>query len=486
MRETSLVQLEEYFNSKPYREHSMQKPYFPKTFYAAPGQTHRSVGSQNPSFVAYQELLGGQKDPVCLDRIAYKLRMKSDLNIDTLRETHVRRHSRRPRLPQQQTTHLNPSHHNGHDAISSYPSSIATKSTYPRQPTSVTVSTNTMKTMTADDLNGIEGSAVRVGTIDDLIKQFRRAEFRIDRRAGDVIENSSTQLSSEVSHHERIPAGKSHNHQERPLKQPQALTEYRFNAPTFPSTPTQPYREPSVHPGLIYQYRTRERSHHSDLPSLQNRTIITSEPTQRPNSLIIEDRSPSSNNHRDKRIQDSRDKTLTKTEKQVRVCSKLNIVDPFNSSFEQFDSNLPQIHQTNFEYQQQQQQQSQQQMPLVNYLFPPVRPFGYFTKKTSTNDDSQQSPPTPPPVLRRRKRANGKKRQNKLANISTGSLEKFVHEENFDDDESHVLNETVQSMLSITEFEDRTHNTLVDVQLNNPGSMDITLENPDESLTLEN
>ena len=471
LRESSLVQLEQYLNSNPYREYSMHKPYFPKTYLSVP-QSHRSLGQPNPSLTAYQELMDVHKDPIALDRLAYKLRMKSDLNIDTLRETHARRRHRHhhPHTMRHQTV----ANSNTSDTLSSVPASVSTK-TYGRQPTAITMSTNITKTLNNDDLTGIEGNAVRVGTIDDLIKQFRRAEFRLVRRPAEYLDNASTQLSSDLSTNDRTVLGRPHYHQERPVKHPQALTEYRFNAPTFPSTPTQPCRDPSFHQGLIYQYRTRERIHQPDLPLLPNRPLITSEPhRQRMNSLVIQDRQPASMGSRDKRIQELREKSLMRTEKQVCVCNKLTIVDPFNSNGEHSQpANFPQLHPA----------PAHQPPPSVQYFFPPVRPFGYFTKKPAANaDDSHQGVWTPPPALQRKKLRAKKKKVGKLSKNSLDSLDKIAHDETLNDDEdSQIFNDTIQSMISLNDLDEEPHNTTIDVHLNLNDTLITAVDDQDES-----
>ena len=451
LSESSLVRLEHYLNSNPYREYAMNKPYFPKTSHPNT-YSNRSIPQQAP-VLAFHELMDNQKNSLTLDRLAYKLRMKSDLNIDTLRETHVRRrrhHRHQHKHPQQ-----NPINANISDSLSSIPPSTSTK-TFTRQPTSITMSTNTMKTLIADDLNGIEGNAVHVGTLDDLIKQFRRAEFRLVRRPADYLDSASTYLSSNVSTNDRTLTTKSRQHHERPIKQPQALTEYRFNAPTIPSTPSRMHRDPTTHQGLIYHYRTRERSNNTDLPLLHQRSINTPEQhRQRYNSLIIEERQPTAMSSHDKRIQELREKSLMRTEKQLCVCNKLTIVDPFNSSFEQTESSFPQLHHS-------------QQQPSTNYIFPPVRPFGYFTKKTTSTDDTQQLPWSPPPI---KKKYGTKKKHNKTMKNSLDSLDKIGNVEiNDDDDSSQLFNDTIKSMVSLTDFEDDVHNTTLNVDLNIAGA----------------
>ncbi|CAF2430151.1 unnamed protein product [Rotaria sp. Silwood2] len=447
LSESSLLRLEQYLNSNPYREYSMSKPYFPKTSQPAAAHSNRLIPEQQSSILAFHELMDNQKNVLTLDRLAYKLRMKSDLNIDTLREKHIRRRHHRH---QQRNYHHQQIHHNHHanpnlnDTLSSMPSSTSTK-TLTRQPTSITTSTNTMKTIVSDDLSGIEGNSIRVGTLDDLIKQFRRAEFRLVRRPADYLDSASTYISSNISTNDRTIITKSHHqHHARPIKQPQALTEYRFNAPTFPTTPSRTYREPTMHQGLIYQYRTRERIHNNDLPLLNQRSINSPEQSRpRLNSLIVQERQPTAMSSHDRRIQELREKTLMRTEKQLCVCNKLTIVDPFNSSAEQIESTLPQLHQS-------------QHQPATNYIFPPVRPFGYFTKKATTTDDMQQLSWSPPPP-RIKKKHDTKKKHHKVLKKSLDSLDKIGNDE---DNDSQILNDTIKSMVSLTDIDDEINDTM--------------------------
>jgi hypothetical protein len=454
----------------------MNKPYVPKVSQTSI-HSNRLIPQKQSSTLAFHELMDNQKNSLTLDRLAYKLRMKSDLNIDTLRETHIRRryhhhHHQHYHPPQQtQQNHINS---NISEALSSIPPSTSTK-TFLRQPTAITMSTNTMKTFINEDLNGIEGNAVRVGTLDDLIKQFRRAEFRLVRRPADYLDSSSTYLSSNVSTNDRTLTTKSHQpqqqqqQQERPIKQPQALTEYRFNAPTFPTTPSRTTRDPLFHQGLIYQYRTRERIPNTDLPLLNSRPISSPEQTRpRLNSLIIHERQPTAMSSHDKRIQELREKSLMRTEKQLCVCNKLTIVDPFNSNSDQIDPTLSQF------------QQSQQQVPSANYIFPPVRPFGYLTKKST--DDTQQLSWSQPFPQRIKKKNGTKKKRNKTSKNSLDSLDKIdLIEINDEDDNSLIYNDTIPSMISLTELDDDRHNTTINVDLNLAGAVIPNTNEQDES-----
>lgn len=463
LSESSLLRLEQYLSSNFYRDYFVSKPHFPKSSNQLP-HSNRIMPDQQSAYFAYHELMDNQKDSATLDRLAYKLRMKSDLNIDTLRETHARR--RRHRHPHNSNYHHNQQHNlnsNMNESLNSITGSLSTKM-YTRQPTAITTSSNTMKTMVSEDLNGIEGNSIRVGTLDDLIKQFRRAEFRLVRRPADYLDSASTFLSSNVSTTDRTVPAKPKRRQERRIKQPQALTEYQFNIPTIPTTPSKLHREPTVHQGLVYQYRTRERNNPTDLPLLTQRLVSTPEQgRQRYNSIIIQERQSTAMSSHEKRIQELREKTLMRTEKQVCVCNKLNIVDPFNTPLEQNDSNLPQLSHTH-------QHQQQQQQPAANYIFPPVRPFGYFTKKSTTNDDTQSSSWVPPPPPRMKKKRGMKKKRHKMSKDSLDSLDKLDLNETHDDtDNSQILNDTVKSMVSLTDIDDdlnTTAHTIANIDLN--------------------
>jgi len=479
LSESSLLRLEQYLNSNPYREYTMNKPYVPKVSQTSI-HSNRLIPQKQSSILAFHELMDNQKNSLTLDRLAYKLRMKSDLNIDTLRETHIRRryhhhHHQHYHPPQQtQQNHINS---NISETLSTIPPSTSTK-TFLRQPTAITMSTNTMKTFIGEDLNGVEGNAVRVGTLNDLIKQFRRAEFRLVRRPADYLDSSSTYLSSNVSTNDRTLTTKSHQpqqqqQQERPIKQPQALTEYRFNAPTFPTTPSRTTRDPLFHQGLIYQYRTRERIPNTDLPLLNSRPISSPEQTRpRLNSLIIHERQPTAMSSHDKRIQELREKSLMRTEKQLCVCNKLTIVDPFNSNSEQSELSLSQ-------YQQSQRQTS------ANYIFPPIRPFGYLTKKSTTNNDDAQLSWDQSLPSHIKKKQGTKKKGRKISKQSLDSLDKIgINETNDDDDNSQICNDMIKSMVSLTDLDDdeiqNTTNTRINLDLNLPDAFTENADDQDE------
>ncbi|CAF3451158.1 unnamed protein product [Rotaria socialis] len=177
----------------------------------------------------------------------------------------------------------------------------------------------------------------------------------------------------------------------------------------------------------------------------------------------------------DKRVQELREKSLMRTEKQLCVCNKLTIVDPFNNSFEQNEASLPHLQQQHHHH------HSQQQQPAANYIFPPVRPFGYFTKKsTTTNDDAQQSAWSPPPPLRIRKKPDQKKRQRKMSKNSSDSFDKIDRiEGNDDNNNSQLFNDTVKSMVSLTDIDDELNNTINSVIHIDINRSDLIVENVD-------
>jgi len=265
MSDSYLFQFEKYLDSNPYREYVMNRPYVRLSAHS--NRLHK------PSSIVFQQFINNQKNPLILDRIAYKLRIKSDLNVDTQREPlrHEHYHTNSP----------------VNDSIN-LPTRAATTKTYLRQPTAATRTTNSMKTVVTDEFNGIEGNAVRVGTLNDLIRHFHQEEIRLIHRPTDDLDNlSNCTTNNRLMKERKTPAFAS----KRILKRPQTLTEYRFKIP----------------PSLRTEYRTRL----TDQYSLKQQSI-------------------------DKLIQKSRAKTSFHTEKQI---SKLTIIDPFN-----FEGQVPSSH----------------------------------------------------------------------------------------------------------------------------------------------
>ncbi|CAF1402678.1 unnamed protein product [Adineta ricciae] len=386
LSEESLVRFEQYLSTNPYREYSMNKPYFPRTSQFLLHST-RQIPQQQSSMLAFHQSLNNSKNSSTLDRIAYKLRMKSDLNIDTLRETDARR--RRQQRNQQHTPSQNYLNLEASDITSSiFPSTTTTTTkTLPRQPPSTTMPAETMKTLANEDLNGIEGNAVRVGTIDDLVKRFRPVDYQVAHPPIDFIESPSPYDSTNVLKHNRTAEIKSHSHhqQERIIKEPQALTEYRFKTPTLPSISRRMRRESINRQGKYSQPRTRDQYTNTDNPtdaSLSNQCPLNSPDThrQRMNISTNQPQQSSEINLYNKRVQESRDKSLMRTEKQLCVCNKLTIIDPFTSNTDRMDTVIDQFH----------HQQIPTTTTTTNYIFPPVRPFGYFTKK-SLSEEMQQT-----------------------------------------------------------------------------------------------
>jgi hypothetical protein len=418
--------------------------------------------------VAFHQLMDSSKNSLTLDRLSYKLRMKSDLNIDTLRETDIRR--RRHHRPQLYPLQQNQMNLEVSDISSSALPSTLTK-TYTPQNASMTLSTDVMKTLINDDLNGVEGNAVRVGTLDDIMKRFRRAEFHIIPRPTDYLDSPSTCVSSNLSRNERPIKTKSHHQQqERPLKQPQALTEYRFKTPTLPTLSTRIYRESTNPQALLYQYKTKERNNkNTDLALLHQCPLNSPEPHRpRLNSLTIHEQQPIEMSFHDKRIQESREKILMRTEKQLCVCNKLTIGDPFNSNADHAETTISQLHQS---------QQQQPSPPSVNYIFPPVRPFGYFTRKPTT-DDTHQSTGSITLSPRLKKKPVIKKKPNKLSNNGLDLLDKIATIERNDD--LQMSNERIKSTDSLSDFYGGIHNTTLDVDFNLAGTLIQDTDEEDE------
>lgn len=352
MNETSYYQLEKYLNTNPYREYAMNKPYIPKPI----SISSRTNQQQNKSsFITFHPLIINQKDSPTLDRNTYKLRMKSNLNVDTLREQIPHR------LPRRHYYHR-PNHTNVivNDKFSSIIPSASTKA-FTRQPTAVT--RTTMKTT----VTGIEGNAVRVATLHDLIDQFHDPTESSD--------NASTSVSTKPVINGRSTPKPS----ERIIKQPQALTEYHFNAPS--------------------SSRTYRKTDPIDSPPL-----LADQYGQRLNTTT---------SSHDKRIQESREKILLHTEKQMCICNKLTIIDPFNSEQNHLISPLI-------------------KRPAVRYIFPPVRPIGYFTRKTT--DDLLRSIP--------KKNIKNKRQDDSIDSYDQVSID--------DEDSLHLFNHANKSRASIT------------------------------------
>ena len=320
MSDSCLFQLERYFNSHPYRDYTMNRPY--ASLSAHSNRLYR------PSSKVFQQFINTQKNPLILDRFAYKLRIKSDLNVDTEREYRHHEHF----------------HNNSpvNDLVS-LPVRSATTKTYHRQTTAVTRTTQqTLKTVANDKLNGVEGNAVHVGTLNDLIRHFHREEIRLNHRPDNDLDTLSNSTNYRLIKESKTPAFAS----ERLLKRPQTLTEYRFKVPS--SSPRTPR------------------------PSLSRLTTQTS--LKQPSAT--------------KRQPKPRAKTAFNTEKQV---SKLTITDPYNSN---------------------------EHIPSSPYLFPPVRPFGYFTRKSL--DDS---PYLIPKLLKKQKTETKKLFQSPANSIDQIAME---------------------------------------------------------------
>ena len=399
LSESGFFELEKYLNTNPYREYAMSKPYVPKSVPIS-AHSNRLHNKKKSSLVALHQLLTNRKGSLTLDRVTYKLRMKSDLNVDTLRNTPTCRSQNHPDHSHGKSH--NHTNSNVNDRNSSIPPSSVTK-TYTRQPTAITT-----KTVVHDKFHGIQGNAVHVGTLSDLIKQSHHEELRLFRRSIECLDKLSTCVPNNRLNNERPVSKPSSWTPERTLKQPQALTEYQFNVPVLPRTPSQ-----------VHRYRTKEKVYSANPPRLND---------QRSN--LLERQSTAMTSH-DKRIQQSREKTLSHIEKQVCACNKLTIIDPFYS--EQNEITLPLSKQAS-----------------SRYIFPPVRPFGYFTKK-STDDILHLSP------IAFKPKYQIPKKQQQLTKDSFESLDQVPIDDG-DDDNSQLINVMVKSSASLTDLEDDSQN----------------------------
>jgi hypothetical protein len=383
MSESCLFQLEKYFNSNPYREYTMNRPYIPMSAHS--NRVNKS------SSMTFRQLINNQKNSLTLDRIAYKLRIKSDLNVNTSRESYQHEHY-----------HTNSPMN---DAFNLIPRSATTK-TFIRQPTAVTRTTNSIKTLVNNEINGIEGNAVHVGTLDDLIKQFHREEIRLIHHPTEYLDNLSTYTANNRLITGRITPKTPSFLSERIIKQPQALTEYHFMAPTLPRTASQ-----------VNRYRLKERRNNNI-----DHTLSTDQYSFKRQSTAM--------TSHDKRIQESREKALLHTSKQLCTCNKLTIIDPFNS------------------------EENQSTLPLTKYIFPPLRSSGYLKKKSI--DDIPHSIP----LLMKKKQD--------IQKCPKNSLDSMDHISADIDEHSHVLNDRNKSITTSTDLDDdlpNPPNTRINVNL---------------------
>ena len=412
LRESKLLQLEQYLNSNPYREYSMSKPYLPKTFLMTL-HSHRLMQEEPEAYHALNGMINLRKDSTTLDRIAYKLRMKSDLNIDTLRDTRFRPRHRSHH--EQNSARAAPSKNHRH---------AQTTNASDGAPSSITI----VKTPRSETVKGIEGSAVRVGTLEDLIKQYRHTEARLARQPIEHLDNRSIHLSSTVPIPDRGLVPKTHAVQERSVRQVQSMTEYHFDASQFPASTLPHQRSSMVHRAAARRSRTRERLNSSELALDSQRSPSTPDVhPQRSNSPLIHERPLLHLSARRRRIQESREKSLMRMEKQPCVCNKLTIVDPFNTPMEQSSCSLPRL-----------------QPPLsssVQYLFPPVRAFGYFTRKLNSLTDDL--PPFVPTLPSRTKKAISNK------SVLSEPMEDSLEALDGDDSEAQGFHRASQSIISV-------------------------------------
>lgn len=374
LSEPAFLHAERSFRSYPYRDASLDEPYLRTS------QSQRVHPTKQSSARTLHQFFRDHKAPVTFDRLTYKMRMKSDLQVKTLRDPDLRHyHRHRSQHSNERTPQRIPPAQSGRSAT--------------RQPTANTLTSQTVKSISDDELRGIEGNAVHVGTLDDIIKQFHRTEIHLIHQPLEPFQSHSAYFSSQYVAHER-PIIKAQT--ERIVKQAQAPTEYRFPIPSPTMHRPRPIPQP---PPTIEEYHR---------PSL-------SSPVTQPERLFT------ALSLSEKRSQGGR-------EKQMCVCNKLTIVDPFNSP------------------------PMGNQQTSIGYIFPPIRPSGYFTKKTSEE-------PSPLPKKRR-----AKKKRKKIIKQSSESLDQLSLD---DESISQGLDETMKSMVSLATSEEdliNPSNTFINIQ----------------------
>ncbi|CAF0876583.1 unnamed protein product [Didymodactylos carnosus] len=392
--ESNLSQMEQYLSTNPYREYAMHRPYLPSNkSLSSLVQTTGTFKRLNNNAITtklsstYHELIDNRK-PIVLDRLTYKLRMKSNLNVNNLNESK--------------------SNHYNNDLLHQL-TTLKTSRTMHHAPTIISATTTNTNTMPSMKLNSssndqstsdimVQANAMHVGTLDDLIKQFRRAEYKIIKRP-DL--NSASTNQSSISTKQSASERTKHK-----LSQP--LTEYQLNVPlssgNYQRSPTtildnnsgktiNAYYKDDMHQGVVYHYRTRERTDYGfQLPNEIQHTR-TPVPSYQQSTERLHDSEVNRKINNDKRIKNAREKVENRNEKKVCICNKLTIIDPFhNLNVDDVDDGqLPHL---------------KHHVPSVRYIFPPVRPFGYFTRKKQSTDDDNMTPPPllPKPKTRRRRR----------------------------------------------------------------------------------
>ena len=322
MSDSCLFQLENYFKSNPYREQGMTtRPYIPRSAHS------------NRLTLPIDSFFPQRKNPLTFDRLAYKLRIKSDLNVETLRESH----------------HLHAHYHTNSPNMEPRPTPRKVLPLSHRQMTASTI--RTRQTSNGQrDIHGIEGNAVHVGTLNDLIRHFHQEEIRLIHHNSDYSDNLSTYTSnnrSTMASSERPPAFAV----QRSMKQARPLTEYHFPDPRPSRTTLKISRLPS-------KLQLNSKRTDNNFLSKQNPT-------------------PPS--------------------------TRLTILDPFSAK------NIPPL------------------VPSNGYIFPPMRAFGYYTRKTP-----DELPAYTPSLFRRR---------TDMKRLPRNSLESLGQLSTITDEKSQVLTE---------------------------------------------
>ncbi|CAF1426202.1 unnamed protein product [Adineta steineri] len=370
--ESQNFQFEQRLNSNYYREYVLNNRSPPRPIPVSP-RSQRLNSRNGNRLTIFDQLFNNQKDFLTIDRAAYKIRMKSDLNINTLRDA----------------THR--SYHQVHNRINSNilpPPATTTMKTNSRQPTVLAMTTISKKTINNNNaLKGIEGNSICVETVDKIIKQIHNIEVRPVNN----FDNSLISISNNQSNNE-YRAPKSSLTLERIVKQPQALTECQFNVPSLVR--------------ISSRLQGTEKSNDIDSIDQSYETL---------NSL---EQQSSMTNSQDIRIQKSRKKSLKHSEKQVYVCSKLNLNYP-----NRYKRKEPII--------------SVSKHPTARFIIPCMNSYSYFTKQSTDELPSLTT---------------------KKIQEQTFLKDSFQQSSIYLDEHSQFLNNTIKSMIGLTDYDDDLRN----------------------------
>ncbi|CAF0780788.1 unnamed protein product [Didymodactylos carnosus] len=409
----------------------MQRPYLPsnKSLTSSLVQTTGAFKRANNSVTTakllstYHELMGNQK-PIALDRFTYKLHIKSNLNINNLNESKGNHY-----------------HHNLLTQLNSLRGSRTTHRTptVTSAATNTTVVPNTKLNSSSNDQSTadiiVQANTMHVGTLDDLIKQFRNADYKIVKRPDLNID--STQKSS-ASNKQTSFDGAKHK-----LSRP--FSEYQMNVPlinggyhrSITAVLDTNSNKDGMHQTLMYDYQTSEHDDYDfQLPHETHQQRHLSTPVSFSQQLTerLYDNEINYKLNIDKRIKNAREKAENRTEKKVCVCHKLTIIDPFHTlNIDTDDTQLSYL---------------KQNVPSVRYIFPPVRPFGYLTRKKQSTDDDNSTSPSLPSKKKYRRRKKSRQNTSTTTAISDETLENDSLVEKDDDYDIMTLNGTLDDTYS--------------------------------------